>query len=126
LFFRGVLLSWLKDSFRNKHLAVWLSAIVFSAIHIQFFGFFPRMLLGAYLGYLFLWTGSLWTSVLAHFLNNAIVVITAFLFNIGYIATNYDMENSGENGWLVALSFGVTVVLIGYLARVTRTQERNA
>ena len=116
LLFRGVLLSWLKDSFRNKHLAVWLSAIVFSAIHVQFFGFFPRMLLGVYLGYLFLWTGSLWASMTAHFLNNAVAIIAAYFFNIGYTTTDYEqVGGGGEKVWIVVLSFCVTATLIWYL-----------
>ena len=118
LLFRGVLLTWLKDSFRNKHLAVWLSAIVFSAIHIQFLGFFPRMLLGVYLGYLFLWTGSLWTAIIAHFLNNAVLVVAAFLYNIGYMTTDYEqIGNGGEKTWVIILSCCLTVVFIWYLWR---------
>ena len=117
LFFRGVLLTWLKDSFRNKHLAVWLSAIVFSAIHVQFFGFFPRMLLGVYLGYIFLWTGSLWAPIIAHFLNNAIAVVAAFLHNIGYIAADYEqIGNGGEKGWVIVLSCCITAFLIATFA----------
>ena len=118
LLFRGVLLSWLKNSFGNKHLAVWLSAIVFSAIHVQFFGFFPRMLLGVYLGYLFLWTGSLWTSIIAHFLNNAVLVVAAFFYNIGYMTTDYEQIGSGgEKTWVIILSCCLTVVFIWYLWR---------
>ena len=124
MFFRGVLLSWLKDSFRNKHLAVWLSAIIFSAIHIQFFGFFPRMLLGAYFGYLFLWTGSLWTVIIAHFLNNAIVVIAAFLYNIGYTTTDYQqIGNGGEKIWVIVLSLCVTTTLIWHLWKNRREND---
>jgi len=124
LFFRGVLLTWIKENFYNKHLAVWLSAIVFSAIHVQFFGFFPRMLLGVYLGYLFLWTGSLWTPIIAHFLNNAIVIIAAFLYNIGHISTDYEqVGDGGEKVWIIALSFCTTTTLIWYLWR-KRTDEK--
>ena len=116
LFFRGALLSWLKNSFGKKHLAVWLSAIIFSAIHVQFFGFLPRMLLGAYFGYLFLWTGSLWTAIVAHFLNNAVIVVTAFLYNTGYITTDYEqIGNGGEKVWAIFLSFGITTILMGKL-----------
>ena len=127
LLFRGVFLSWLKDGFRNKHLAVWLSAIIFSAFHVQFFGFFPRMLLGVYLGYLFVWTGSLWTPIIAHFLNNAVIVIASFLYNIGYIATDYEqIGNGGENAWIVALSLCFTTVLIVYLWKNKTTSASPA
>jgi len=118
LLFRGVLLSWLKNSFHRKHLAVWLSAVVFSAFHVQFFGFFPRMLLGVYLGYLYLWSGSLWTPIIAHFLNNAVAVVAAFFYNIGYISVNYEeFGNGGEQIWAVVLSFCVTGGLIVVLWR---------
>jgi membrane protease YdiL (CAAX protease family) len=121
LLFRGALLSWLKNSFHNKHLAVWLSALVFSAIHLQFFGFFPRLLLGAYLGYLFLWTGSLWVSITAHFLNNAVIVVAAFLYNIGYITTDYEQVGSGGGEVLaIVLSLCATTVMVWYLWKKTK------
>ncbi|HET6226383.1 MAG TPA: CPBP family intramembrane glutamic endopeptidase, partial [Bacteroidia bacterium] len=60
LFFRGVLQNVLIDCFKNKHVGVWVGAIIFSAFHLQFYGFLPRILMGAYLGYLLVWTGSLW------------------------------------------------------------------
>ena len=126
LVFRGVLLSWLKNSFHKKHLAVWLSAIVFSAIHIQFFGFFPRLLLGVYLGYLFLWTGSLWSCILAHFLHNAIVVVAAFLHNIGYIAGDYQqLGNGGGNPWIIVISFCITTALIWCLWKNKEKKNEN-
>jgi len=113
LLFRGALLSWLKDGFKNKHLAVWLSAFIFSAIHVQFFGFFPRLLLGVYLGYLFIWTGSLWVPIIAHFLNNAVTVIAAYLFNMGYINTDYEQFGDvGEKSWIILLSALITALLV--------------
>ena len=55
---------------------IWTAAILFSAFHLQFYGFFPRMLLGAYFGYLLYWSHSIWLPIFAHFINNAIAVIT--------------------------------------------------
>ncbi|MDR1331763.1 MAG: CPBP family intramembrane metalloprotease [Tannerella sp.] len=73
-FFRGALLGILRRKMRNPHVVIWLVAFIFSAIHFQFYGFVPRMLLGAFMGYLLLWTGSIWAPVFAHFLNNAMAV----------------------------------------------------
>jgi membrane protease YdiL (CAAX protease family) len=73
--FRGTLQPFLTKWFVNKHIAIIVTAFIFSAIHLQFFGFFPRFLLGIYLGYLFLWGKSLWLPILAHFLHNAISLI---------------------------------------------------
>lgn len=74
-FFRGALFSILRKSIRNHHVLIWTVAFIFSAIHFQFYGFVPRMLLGAYLGYLLYWTKNIWVPVFAHFLNNAAAVI---------------------------------------------------
>ncbi len=74
-FFRGCMQRIIGKIVLNKHVAIWLTAFIFSAIHLQFYGFFPRLLLGAILGYLFIWSGSIWVPILTHILNNAIVVI---------------------------------------------------
>lgn len=63
----------------NYHIAIWITAIIFSAIHFQFYGFIPRMLLGALFGYLLVWSGSIWLPIIAHFLNNAMAVVGAFI-----------------------------------------------
>lgn len=79
LFFRGFLQRTFYSWWRKKHVAVILSAIIFSAIHIQFFGFFPRMFLGMLLGYLLIWTGDLKLSIFVHFLNNFTSLLVAYL-----------------------------------------------
>lgn len=79
ILFRGTLQQLFSLSGINRHLAVWLTAIIFSAIHMQFFGFVPRLLLGAYFGYLLWWSGSLWLPVIIHALNNSIVVYSTWL-----------------------------------------------
>jgi membrane protease YdiL (CAAX protease family) len=60
---------------KNKTLIIWISAVIFSAIHMQFFGFVPRLLLGAYFGYLLIWSDNIWLPITAHFCNNAIAVL---------------------------------------------------
>jgi membrane protease YdiL (CAAX protease family) len=78
LFFRGGLQRILGDGMARKHVAVWVSAFIFSAIHFQFFGFFPRLIMGAFFGYLLVWTGSLWPAIFAHALNNSAVVVSVW------------------------------------------------
>jgi len=78
LMFRGGVQRSLNKAFNNPHVAIWLTAIIFSAIHMQFYGFIPRMLLGAGFGYLYYFSGSLWYAMLAHFINNAYAVCAAF------------------------------------------------
>jgi uncharacterized protein len=95
--FRGMIQNDLLRATKNPHIAIWVSAIVFSAFHIQFFGFFPRMLLGALFGYLYYWSGNLWIAVIAHFVNNGTQVIAMYLFKKGFI--NIDMEDSTSTPW---------------------------
>jgi len=113
LLFRGVILNWLKKTFKNIHVAVFLSAIVFSAIHLQFFGFFPRMLMGIYLGYLFVWTGSIWSSIIVHFINNIMIVIGEYLYNIKVIDTHYkEFVSAGDSYMFIFLSVMLTGICI--------------
>jgi hypothetical protein len=81
LFFRGVLFSLFKDWFKNAHWAVLITSILFSAAHLQFYGFLPRMLLGILFGYLLIWSGSIWIPILAHFVNNALAVSVFYFFS---------------------------------------------
>lgn len=107
--FRGGMLSPLLQGRRTNHVAVWVVAAVFSAIHIQFFGFVPRMLLGAWLGYLLVWSRSLWLPIFAHALNNAVVVVCSFLYASGATSTNW--ADAGCNSGSLALASLVTTVL---------------
>lgn len=81
LLFRGVLQNQLAKWFKNVHIAVWVAAIIFSAIHFQFYGFFPRIILGAALGYLLVYGKSLWLPIVAHCLNNFMAVVVAWGVN---------------------------------------------
>lgn len=83
--FRGVLQRIFSNWTKNSHWGIIISALIFSAIHMQFYGFFPRFLLGAMFGYLFLWSGSLWLPILAHFVNNSLAVIAYYLVSINVI-----------------------------------------
>lgn len=74
LFFRGGVQKLLLCTRMNPHVAIWLAAVIFSLFHMQVLGFVPRVLLGAFFGYLMWWSGSLWLSVIAHAFNNMVVV----------------------------------------------------
>ncbi len=85
LLFRGTLQPLFSRWTGSKHAGVWLSAILFSAIHMQFFGFVPRLLLGVIFGYALLRSGSLWLPVLLHFWNNGTIVVVTWLNARGLI-----------------------------------------
>lgn len=87
-FFRGVLQAQLGRLLRSGNAAVWISAVIFSAVHLQFLGFLPRLLLGLVFGYIFLWTRNIWLPVLAHFVNNALSVIAAVVADADAVNEN--------------------------------------
>ncbi len=113
LFFRGFLVRFIKDWTKKTHLAIWLSAIIFSLIHFQFYGFIPRMLLGALFGYLFVWSGTIWVPVIAHFINNGTAVIGSYLQSKGLIKTDIDKIFSPQsNYFFLLMSIIITAVFI--------------
>ncbi len=81
LMFRGVLLNLFKEWTKSKHFAVILSAFIFSTIHLQFFGFLPRFLLGVLFGYLFVWSGNILIPISLHFVNNATAVCVYYFLH---------------------------------------------
>ena len=102
--FRGVFQKIFHNISKNKHMAVILAAILFSAVHGQFYGFIPRFILGVFFGYLLIWSKTIWLPVFAHFINNAIAVTLYYLYELGII--NLSPDNFG-------LKFmGGTIVII--------------
>ena len=81
LFFRGGLQGIFTRTNIGIGVSVWLSAFIFSSMHFQFFGFIPRLLMGAFFGYLLVWTRSIWVPMFAHILNNSMVVISSAISN---------------------------------------------
>jgi membrane protease YdiL (CAAX protease family) len=79
LAFRGFLQPQFQKSFKSVHAGIWIAAIFFSALHLQFYGFVPRVLLGALFGYLYYWSGNLLIPIFAHFVNNLFIVIMIYL-----------------------------------------------
>ena len=117
LFFRGILQTVLGEKL-NRHLAVWITAFIFSAIHLQFYGFLPRFLLGAALGYVFLFSGSIWASIVAHFINNALAVLLFFLTFNGYLTFDMDALGTQNTWWLGFLSLTLVCLIFYRLNRI--------
>lgn len=104
--FRGVFQQIFSRLFRSGHLAIWITAFIFSAIHFQFFGFLPRFILGLVFGYLFYWSGTLWLPVTAHFFNNSFPVILSYLQGIEEV-----ISPAGIPLWKQALGLPVPVLI---------------
>lgn len=114
LFFRGIIQQVLQTNLKS-HAAVWITAIVFSTIHFQFFGFIPRMLMGAFLGYLLVWTKNMWVPIIAHFANNATAVLFYYFKGEG---NTFDIDNIGKSDtYLIGIISLIAVLLLIYLFR---------
>jgi uncharacterized protein len=111
LFFRGTVQEILHHRTR-AYIAIWTTAIIFSAIHMQFYGFFPRMLLGAFFGYLLVWSKNLWLPITAHFVNNAAAVIFYHLKLNGFKVPDIDTIGTGSTLWLGILSLVLGIIAI--------------
>ena len=122
IFFRGALQRILLSGRMNVHLAIWLTAFIFSAFHLQFFGFLPRLLLGAYFGYLFYWSRSLWLAVIMHTFNNSIVVYSMWKANGAEVTSeNESINNLGVGSpVLIIASIILSVVFLRQLYNVSR------
>jgi membrane protease YdiL (CAAX protease family) len=112
---------------KRVHLAIWCTAILFSAIHMQFYGFLPRMLMGALFGYALVWTGSLWIPILMHFTNNAMAVILYFLaIRSGWDMNKVDTIGTNDTLWLGVVSLVLTIIGIYAFRRSTTMSNASS
>mgnify|MGYP003687142145 FL=1 len=111
LIFRGILQQLINKDLKTYHIGIWVSAIIFSAIHFQFYGFFPRMFLGAFFGYLFYWSGNLWLAIFAHCLNNATGVIAAYYLGSNSHESEFDQLGTKDGSEIFTLISAVLFIL---------------
>jgi uncharacterized protein len=110
--FRGLLQPALHRATKNVHVAIWVSAILFSALHMQFFGLVPRVLLGALFGYLYYWSGNLVVPMFAHFVNNGFQVTALYMVQKG--VTDMDPDSTEAAPLSVVISFSIAFIALLY------------
>jgi len=103
LYFRGALQGVLRE-WKGIRTSIWLTAIIFSTIHFQFYGFVPRMLMGAFFGYLLFWSENMWLPIVAHFTNNVIAVVFYYLKFNGVKMPDIDSIGFGNTLWIGLVS----------------------
>lgn len=120
--FRGLIQNELYRGTKNIHVAIWFAAVLFSAIHMQFYGFVPRLLLGALFGYLYYWSGNLMLAIVAHFVNNAVSVLALYFYQQGQFA--FDVESQESAPWSVVIpSALLTAGLLYYFYKFYHDQK---
>jgi len=122
--FRGVILQIFKEWSKNIHAAIWISAILFSAFHLQFYGFLPRMVLGVLFGYMLFLSGNIWIPVFAHFVNNTAAVISFYLYHNKHTSDNLDHLGQGTFApWLALGSLIITIMLLYLMNRAEKARQ---
>ena len=122
LLFRGVLIRLFDQMVKNIHIAVLISSVIFSAIHLQFYGFLPRLMLGMLLGYMFVFTRSLWVPIIVHFVNNAASAIVYFLYNNG--TSKIPMEEFGASSNVVYV-IGSLLITLWLMTVIYQKEDAN-
>jgi len=118
--FRGVLQKNFYLISKNIHIAVWLSAFFFSALHLQFYGFFPRMLLGVLFGYIYYWSGSILYPMIAHIFNNFFSLTIFYFSQKGLLNENFEVSVNSSPKIPIALIIISAVLFIGFMYLLRR------
>ncbi|MBK9730820.1 MAG: CPBP family intramembrane metalloprotease [Chitinophagaceae bacterium] len=121
LFFRGCVQQVMKEWLKNAHIAIWITAFIFSFIHFEFYGFVPRMLLGGLLGYLFYWSGNLWVPIIAHGFINGGQIVLAYLHEHGSI----QFDIAGDDALPAYAIIICTFLLAGLLFLFRKVSDRR-
>lgn len=120
--FRGILQPKLHIYTGNAHAGIWIAAFIFSAIHLQFYGFLPRLMLGALFGYLYYYSGSLVYPIVAHILNNTLTIIAVYFDKLGIM--EFQIEGPGEMEWYYVL-LGLGVFLISFRTFIYKKENKQ-
>ena len=110
LIFRGLLQKNLVRWTGSVHAGVIISGFLFSMMHMQFYGFFPRWLLGIMFGYMLVWSGTMWLPIFAHFVNNAVAVFLYYLIHKGVISES--IEEFGSTGSDIPVTILTTIICV--------------
>lgn len=126
LVFRGMIQRELWRGTGNIHIAIWVSATIFSAIHMQFYGFIPRLCLGALFGYLYYWSDNLLLPMFSHFFNNAFAVVMVYLNHLDITDVNMEDGDAAPVQYIivsVVLSLGLLFYIWKYYRNFPPTRN---
>jgi len=123
MLFRGIVQPLFFQCFKNRSMAIIASAFIFSVVHFQFYGFFPRLLLGILFGYLYEWTKNLYYPMVAHFFNNFFSLVIAFLAQKGYISNDMSTTHMEKPPFMEILFAGIVAFILLFYIRI-RSKRR--
>ena len=121
LIFRGLIQSLFVRVLKNHHVAIWLTGFIFAAIHLQFFGLAPRMLLGVVFGYMYHWSGKLSTAMIGHLVNNGLALLFLYVAQSGVVDISTEQLDEVAPWPMVLISLIVTAFLLFKFQKQVRT-----
>jgi uncharacterized protein len=78
LLFRGVIQKEIQKHSKSIHTAIWITAFLFAAFHLQIVGFAPKLIIGATLGYAYFLTGNIIVPMALHCINNSMATLSLY------------------------------------------------
>lgn len=124
--FRGVLQNIFFKLTKNHHIVIWVVAIIFSAIHFQFYGFFTRMLLGAFLGYLLYYSKNIWIPVLIHFTHNFLGVMAYYNSPTSEKLREMDGLGTSDTWWLAVASISLWFLVFSLFIKKCKSEHLSS
>lgn len=123
LLFRSIIQTSLIKLCKNAHIGIFIASAIFSFIHLEFYGFFPRLIIGLLLGYMYYYSRSIWIPMAMHFANNGTIVFLYYLNSIG--AVNIDVEGFGKTGIVITLLSVVATIALFWFAIKNNKKVEN-
>jgi uncharacterized protein len=123
LFFRGVIQPYVCKIVKNTFWGILIASAFFSAIHLQFQGFIPRLLLGMMFGYLYVWSGSIWLPIAIHFINNAAATVLYYFVGLGSLPTTIESFGEIEGQWGIGLVSILAASALAWLVKMETSKK---
>jgi len=117
MLFRGSLQPIMISFTKNAFAGILLTSILFSAIHMSYYGFFPRLALGLIIGYIFYFSKNLWLSSITHFLYNAFGVTQLYALSKQGLLTQDALKDDGFPLYYGLIAAGALYVLFIFFKR---------
>jgi hypothetical protein len=128
LFFRSLLQKYFCKITNSTLAGVVITSLIFSTIHLQFLGFFPRFLLGMIFGYLYVWTSTIWIPIAVHFVNNSLAVVVYFLIGKGVVPSNTETIGDLSDMWqlgIISLILSSAIIWLIWQRRATVQNQQS-
>lgn len=123
LLFRGMIQNLMNHALKNVHAAIWISSLLFSLFHFQFYGLIPRMMLGVLFGYIYYWSGHLSLAMISHFINNAFSLTILYLSQQNILDIDPEELESSPPYYVILLFLTIGILLLLLFRKYFKTKE---